>query len=463
MKSKIIGYAIGPVGSGLLGLVTLPILTWFYSAEDIGRISMLQVISSFSVMLFCLGMDQAYVREYYESKNTPKLFIHSIFLGFIFITLSYGILFLASPTLLSKWLYGISSKTLSALSITCFILALISRFLSLILRMEERPVAYSMSQLLPKVLFLVFILSSLLLSAKKDTLNIILAHTLAVFSTFIIFAWNTRKEWINSFYQNLDKKLIKKLLHYGLPLIVGSLAAWGLNVMDRFFLRSFSTFTELGIYSVSMSIASGATIIASIFNTIWAPLVLKWHKDGIDIKKIDNITEYVLAVIVFITILVSLFSWLIPYFLPDKYKPIQYLLPICLLGPLFYTLSETSAVGINISRKTIYSMFASVGAMLVNALGNYLLVPSYGALGAASSTAIAFSFFYFLRTEFSSIVWRKIPRIKNYIFTIILTSLTICFGFFGYYNKKTFYLLWTLLTIISFLSFKKQIKYILFK
>lgn len=60
IRNKILGYAIEPIGAALMGfitlpIITLPIITWFYSVEDIGRISMLQVMVSFCVMVFTLG------------------------------------------------------------------------------------------------------------------------------------------------------------------------------------------------------------------------------------------------------------------------------------------------------------------------------------------------------------------------------------------------------------------------
>lgn len=56
VSRKIAVFAIGSIGSAVLGLITLPIITWFYSAEDVGRIAMLQVASNFCVLLFCLGL-----------------------------------------------------------------------------------------------------------------------------------------------------------------------------------------------------------------------------------------------------------------------------------------------------------------------------------------------------------------------------------------------------------------------
>src|SRR5699024_10546867 len=115
----------------------------------------------------------------------------------------------------------------------------------------------------------------------------------------------------------------------------------------------------------------------------------------------------------------------------------------------------------NISRKTIYSMTASIAAMLLNALGNYLLIPHYGALGAASSTAIAFATFYILRTEVSCNVWRRQPRTKSYAFVLLLTFMTIMQDF-HYDKSQLFYFIWLLILIFSTYTFRKELKSIKF-
>ncbi|MBG5678006.1 oligosaccharide flippase family protein, partial [Pseudomonas aeruginosa] len=93
VSRKIAVFAIGSIGSAVLGLITLPIITWFYSAEDVGRIAMLQVASNFCVLLFCLGLDQAYVREYHEEKNRSALLKSCLFPGLFFLLLSCSFLF----------------------------------------------------------------------------------------------------------------------------------------------------------------------------------------------------------------------------------------------------------------------------------------------------------------------------------------------------------------------------------
>lgn len=452
-SNKILGYAIGPMGAAVIGFITLPIITWFYSVEDIGRISMLQVVVSFSILIFCLGLDQAYVREYHGHECQPKLFKAALLPGLTLSIIFFGAIFVFDSRLISKWLYDIPSTYLTFISITCFILALISRFLSLILRMEERALAYSMSQLLPKVLFLIFIVTTVWLGFKKDAYNLITAHTLSITAVFLVFAWNTRKEWMKALEYKIDLKELNHLLSFGLPLVIGGLASWGLDVMDKLFLRTMSTFSELGIYSVAVSIAGVASIFAGIFNTIWAPMVYKWVNDGVDLTKIDEVSEHLLAVIYFVVVLSGLFSWILPYFLPKEYAAIQFLVSACLLGPLFYTLSETTAVGIAIARKTKLAMLASIGAMIANALGNYLLVPKLGAIGAAISTAFSFWIFYIIRTELSRMVWRNMPSVKTYTFITLLLFMTVLDATFLKQNDLAL-LCWFILLLLGIFVFR---------
>lgn len=455
MKSgKITRYAIGPIGASLLGFLTLPIITWFYTVEDVGRVSMLQVFTSFFILLFCLGLDQAYMREYHSTQNKSLLLkmtlLPGLSLGLIFFIFIYSY----DSSIISKWLYEISSPYLSVVTIICFIVALIARYLSLIIRMQERALAFSMSQLLPKLLFLIIILTTVYFNLERDTYNLITANVLSIIFVFFIFSWNTRHDWFFIFNSSVERKKLKKVLAFGLPLMIGGLASWGLNVADRLFLRMMSSYFELGIYSVAMSVAAVAGILSGIFNTIWAPMVFKWESEGeVDIKKIDEISEFVLAIVYFIVVLSGLFSWIIPYFLPNKYVDVQFLITSCLLGPLFYTLSETTAVGISLTRKTKFSMLASIGAMLINLIGNYMLVPKLGAIGAAASTAVAFWSFFILRTEFSKLVWRKIPFVKSYFCVTLLMICSISSMIFLAENIWAYIVMWFVMLLIGFYIF----------
>ncbi|KPD31151.1 MULTISPECIES: lipopolysaccharide biosynthesis protein [Pseudomonas aeruginosa group] len=454
---KIAVFAVGSVGSAVLGLVTLPIITWFYSAEDVGRIAMLQVASNFCVLLFCLGLDQAYVREYHEEKNRSALLKACLFPGLLCLLLSCSFVFFYDASILAELMYEKNDVLLAYLTILCFIFALVSRFLSLILRMQERALAFSLTQILPKILFLLVIASFITFSVPASFGSLLIAQAISMFAIMSFFAWNTRGEWRPWNDYVLHKARFYELLRFGLPLVIGGVAAWGLYVMDRLFLRAFSSFAELGLYSVAASIAAGAGILGTIFTTIWSPTVFKWAAEGVDEKKIDEVSEHVLACVFYIFVISGLFSWMVPIFLPEMYAPIQYMITVCIASPLLYALSETTAIGISISRRTGLAMLSSILAALTSFCGNYLLVPLYGAAGAAVATAVAFWFFLFCRTEFSCLVWRQIPRFKLYMITSFCTLTSSWILLSEEKNQGIILIFWTLLGLQGLFLFRKSI------
>ena len=455
---KVLAFSIGPFGAAAIGLITLPIVTWLFSPEDIGRLTMLNVTVSFALLLFSLGLDQAYVREFHEVQDKPGL-LKAVFVpGFVILVLALVGLAL-SPWSVSLLLFGIDSPSLTTLLYAAVLLAFGSRFLSLILRMQERGLAFSMSQLLPKLLFLLIVSGYVWVGAEAVFDNLMMANFLSLLAVFSIYTWNTRKDWLPALSATIDKAKQSQMIRYSIPLIGSGVAFWGLTAMDKVFLRSLSSFEELGIYSIAVSFAGAALVFQAIFSTIWAPVVFKWAAEGVDPRKIKNVIDYVTLAVVVIWSMAGMFSWVVSYILPPEYYQVQYILLAAMAYPLLYTLSESSGVGIGIRRKTIYSMLAALFALGFNAVGNWLLIPVYGAAGAAISSAFAFFVFFTIRTEASAKNWVSFERRRMYIliagFVVLSCMVNILelsffvlpvasFGFF----------------ILVLLLFKKQCHYI---
>lgn len=447
-RRQIAAFAVGPLASAALGLVTLPVVAWLYPAEDVGRVSMLNVVSSFCVLLFSLGLDQAYVRDYHEAESRPALLKAAVLPGLALLLLAL-LVALTSPGFLSRSLFGVDSALLSLVAANCFLFTLLSRFLSLVLRMQERGLAFSMSQVLPKLLFLLVLGTYVLLSAGFSLTSLLLAQALSIVLTTLVYGWNTRWDWLPALSQEVDRVRLAEMLRFGAPLILGGAAFWGLTAMDKLLLRNLSTFAELGVYSVAVSFAAAAVIVQNVFSTVWAPTVYRWHAEGVDPARIDRVTDYVLLVIVAVLGLVGLFSWIIPWLLPAQYDDVQFLVLACMAYPLFYTLSEATAVGLGITRKSNYAMAASLIAATTNLVGCLVLVPSTGAAGAAVSTALAFWVFLVCRTEFSSLVWRPLPRWRLYTITLLCLFASTLFALVGRGHLLEFSAVWILLIVIA--------------
>lgn len=420
---KIATFALGPVASAAFGLLTVPVIAWAFSAEDVGRLNILQVTVSFGLLMLVLGLDQAYVREFHESTDRARLLKACFTPGFALLVLG-GLISLAFSSQLSRLLFGADNPVFYWITLACVVATFVSRFLSLILRMQERGLAFSMSQLIPKALMLALVGGIVLLGLSRSFLQLQLAFLASTIAVVLVCLWNTRRQWRPAIAAKLDRQQLRSLLKFGLPLIFSGLAYWGLIATSSFALRSLSTFAELGIYSVAMSFAGVATIFQSIFSVVWAPIVYKWVAEGTDLTRVDGIARQALAVVCGIFVVCGLFSWLTDYVLPAEYINVKYLVLCAIVHPLLYTLSEITCVGIGVSRRTMLTVWVTLAALCTNVLLNLWLVPAHGAAGAVMANAVAFVVFFVFRTEASARVWRKFPRVRLYIFV----SLAVIFS-----------------------------------
>lgn len=171
---KILGYALGPIGSAAFGLLSLPLISWYFPAEDIGRIVLLQTIAGLSILLLGLGLDQSYIRDYYAVKDKAALF-KSVFLSPLILTVAIVVLvLLINASWPSEIIFDIPSANLGILFLIFLATTLIIRFLALILRMKEQALAFSVSQLAPKFLILVLVFAVIASGLPANTTSLVL-------------------------------------------------------------------------------------------------------------------------------------------------------------------------------------------------------------------------------------------------------------------------------------------------
>ena len=435
---KILGYALGPIGSAVFGILSLPLISWYFPAEDIGRIVLLQTISSLTVLILGLGLDQAYIREYYAADNKPSLFKSLAAVPFVLVGIVGLLIALFHTAWPSEIIFSLNDSLLGILFLLFLIATLLTRFLALILRMQEQALAFSFSQLVPKFLILVFVVGYILLSLPTNTVTLVLAYTAAQVLTVGIVLYQTRADLKTAIASPWSTDTLKAGLQYGLPLAFGNFAYWGFTSVDRFALKEWGSLSELGVYSMAVSFGAVALIFQSVFSTIWAPLVFKWVKENTHLDKIGGITLSMTALITAIICLVGIFSPVVTWILPDHYASVQFILLSSMMFPLLYTLTEVSGIGLNVVKKTWLITLVNLIAFLCNFALLYWLIPKLGARGAAMASAISFWIFFVCKTELSSLLWQPLPRLK--IYSTVTACLLLCLSYTYWGTTDNYYL-----------------------
>lgn len=457
---KFYSYGFGPLVAGVLTALTLPILTWYFSEEDIGRLTLLQILVSLSVMIFSLSLHQAYVREYNEVVNKKELLLVSIFPGLLLLILAIFLLilylFLSPQYFLSSIIFGVESNIIVILIILSIIFSFFINVLNHVIRMEEKGFSYSIMQIIPKLIFVLVLVFITVFGQDKNFVSLNIAFAFSIFITFVIAMYLTRRSWSGLLSTNFNMKLMKETLSFSFPLMFGGIAYWGVFTVDRVFLKIYSGLESVAIYAVATTFASCVTLLSSIFTTIWHPMVYKWAKDGLDNYKIQELINVITLTIFFIWSLIGCFSWVIPYFLPNKYYEVEYLVVACASGPLLYLLSELTVIGIGLSRKSKYSLYASFMAFLGCLLMNITLIPLYGVKGAAITMVLTFSLLLVLRTEFSVKLYCDfLSRRKIYIIMLLYVIFTIFFVL-KQPGVVLYVFFWLILMFVVLMLFKKE-------
>lgn len=433
---KILGYALGSFGSALFSVLALPLISWYFPADDIGRIVLLQTVAGLGILVLGLGLDQAYIRDFHAVENQASLFKS---LALPPLLLCAAVLFFAlvfDAAMPSETVFAIESETLGILALVFLAASLASRFLSLILRMQEQALAFSFSQITPKLLILFIVLLYLAAGFPAQTAGLVFAYAAAQVLTVCVLLYQTRRYLIAAWHSPFSAKLRCEGLRYALPLAAGNLAYWGFASIDRFMLKSLAGLEELGIYSMAASFGAAALIVQSVFSTVWAPTVFKWVKENTHLDQIGGITLAMSSLVGGVVCLIGLFSPLAALILPAQYAAVQFILLSSLLFPLLYTLTEVSGIGLNVAKKTGLITLANLLALAANALFLWILVPPLGARGAAIACACAFWLFFAFKTEYSSRLWQPLPRRK--IYAQSLACLLVCTSYTAFGTTENY-------------------------
>lgn len=436
---RFFAFLAGPVvGSGISFLI-VPLTTWLVSPSEFGKASIYSfAISLFSLVVF-LGLDQAYVREYHETKDRSSLFMNSLFFPLIFSFITSLIVFFLWRSF-SLALFGEEDFLSAIIFVFAFPFTVLERFNILSIRMQERAGLYSVLIILRQLIRAPMIL--LFLFFVRDFHGIILAEATTQVLVPLLSGYASRKNW--SFPFPFDKRLIKSLLRFGLPLLPATILMWIFNAMATISLRYWGTFEEVGIYSSAFKIISVLNIFNSAFSTFWVPTAYRWRREGVDFQKFECVGNILCIFMTFLGFAVIAGRHIIVLMLSPAYKTASALLPFLVFIPVMYSISEVTVVGINFSKRTEFHLLISILSVIVNIFCNLLFVPKLGAQGAAIAMGVSYICFFGFRTVISCKLWNRI-RYSIYsinVFLLIVFAVLAQVNFYPLFWQLSIFLIW---------------------
>ncbi|WP_343700846.1 oligosaccharide flippase family protein [Chitinophaga sp.] len=425
---RFLSFSVGTWINAIISLVGIPIISRFISPIEYGKASMFTLAVNLFQCIVVLGIDQSFARFYNEiSPEKRKFLLRDVLFPVVAISLAGIVLLQLFNSQVSLLLFDSPDYTVETniLAISILIAAIL-RIGLLSIRMQNKAKRYSLLQVINAISTLVSTVGYAYY-AKPNFTAVIIGFAIGQIITLLLCIILDLKVWREVFHLKLNHKSydLKPLILYGLPFIPTFIVDWFFQGIDRTFLRVYANYEALGLYAAAVKISLSLNIVQIGFTTFWMPYAYERYNTNAEetsfYNRFFNLITYafsmlICSILVFDNILILLF--------PPEYYLIKSIFPFLLFVPMLYTLSEITVVGINYRKKTAYHFLIVIVAAIVNAIAAYILIPIYGATGAAVATFLAYICFFVLRTGIS-LNYYKVP----YNFTKFIVTLAILLTF----------------------------------
>lgn len=227
-------------------------------------------------------------------------------------------------------------------------------------------------------------------------------------------------------FGGIDWQMVRAALAYGVPLVMSNLAAWILSLSDRYIIGLFRDSSDVGIYSLSYNIADRSLmLLVTLFVMASGPISVRvWENDGEQESRrfVAEVTRLYLLTCVPLVVGLSVLSKLVVGVMAGAgYEGGYRIMPFVLLGVLFMGLEQRYQSGLLFHKKTGLITLSTITAGVVNVALNFLFVPRYGYFAAAITTPTSYAVLLLLTRWFSRRVfvwefpWRS-------LFNVIVAS-----------------------------------------
>ena len=392
--------------SKIIAFFTFPLIAAALSPRSFGSLELIVTIVGLLGLFVNCGLNNAMHRFYWDGDTslsqrpvivstafTLLLLFSAIFVGIILFTMPITIRILEHFRL-PVTLYGIIAAAFLLITTQS------TQFIQDIIRLHFNPLNFLIYTLLGRVLVaLSAVVAVLYFHAGVD--GILIAQATVGVMVFPVGLYLVRRDITT----NISFEWAKTLTRFGHPFIYAGLAYWLFGAMDRWMLASISSVEDVGIYSVSYRFATIVLFASAAFGQAWSPHAIKIKSDHPEAYRsiYSNTFLFLLYFMLFVGGGIALFSGeIISLLMPEEYAASALPLTILCFGIVLQATQQITAIGISLEKKTGILMQMAWLAAGVNLIGNWLMIPHWGAVGAAWATLISYAVLtigYFVRSQ----------------------------------------------------------------
>lgn len=430
--------SIGKICTQLITFFLLPVYTAVLSNEEYGVVDLLNTLTSLLLPIATLQIEQGifrYLLDCRENKEKQTTLITTVS-KFILVQSAICILIFlcASPFIHNEYKYFLMANLL--MGILSSISLQICRGLG---DNKTYAVGSFITGALTVILNVIFIVAF-----KWGAYGMLIATAISnLLCTIYVFVKKKIYKYID-IKQN-DKKLLKDIIKYSVPLIPNMISWWIVSASDRTIISAVIGVAQNGIYSAANKFSGIFSTLYSVFNLTWTESasinINSEDRDEFFSKIFDFIVRFFGSLCLgTIAVMPFVFGILVN----EKFAESYYQIPILILGSVFNIL--VSFLGSVYVAKKLTKEIAktSIIAAIINIVVNIALINQIGLYAASISTVIA----YFAMFIYRWIDVKKYVSIKTNKTLIAVLSVSFLVAIITYYLKMKIISIVVLLAVI---------------
>jgi O-antigen/teichoic acid export membrane protein len=382
-------YGLGDVATQIVNFLLLRVYVEYLSQADYGVLALLGSVEAVTKLFFRWGVDGSFMRFWYDCEDDrAKQRLASTL--FFFLLIVNGVLLVAAVVgapWLARWL-GTPTHTLALQLVLLNTFAIGFTFIPFhVLRMQQRAREFSLLAFARSAGTLVLRLL-LVVGLGHGIMGVVVADLVvtAVVLTVMI-------RWFAPLLRPMfSMAILRESLAFGLPRVPHGFAQQVIAVGDKFILSFFVPLSQIGLYSMGVSVGLIQKIFLAAFEYAWAPFYYATVREPGAERIFSGITTYGIAVLALMTAgLSAIAADLLDVVTHGQYTSAAGVVGWTALGVFFQGVYLMTSIGLNITRHTQYYPVSTAIAAAANIGLNVALIPRYGIMGAAYANGIAYA------------------------------------------------------------------------
>ncbi len=440
-------YGLATVLPRMMSFLLVRLYTGKLPTTDYGELAILMSWMVFFNVILSYGMETAFFRFYNSEKEKQNVIATST------ITIFWStIFFLFGALIFRDALSAYANVEVQYITYAIWILALDALVIIPFskLRANQQSMKYAcikignvIINLGFNIFFLVYLpqlaaenpnsLADNLYVEHSEVAHIFIANLLASLITLLVLSPN---------YLNLDRKfdkvLWKKMMQYGLPILVAGIAFAVNEHLDKillgFWLPENIAKSEVGAYSACYKLGLFMVLFATAFRLGIEPFFFSHSTSDKAPQTYAVITKYFVILGSLILLGVIVFADVLKFLLLDdkSYWQAMKVVPLIILANFFLGIYNNLSVWYKLTDKTYIGAYISIIGAIITLILNYLLIPKYSYYGSAIATIAAYGSMmiisYILGNKYYPVPY-DMEKISGYLGLSILFSVISFYGF----------------------------------